>query len=130
MTAKTKDSPRTVAEWVSFSVACAVLLIVVALIVVQMTGSQDPPAPIAFRHGTVRETGGRYFVPVTVVNKGDETASAVQILVELTIGGETTEGEQTVDFLAGDEEEDLTFAFDDDPADGKLVISVRGFATP
>jgi uncharacterized protein (TIGR02588 family) len=121
---------RTGAEWVSFGAAVAVLAVVVVLIAAQMTGAQSPPAPIAARHGRVREVKGRYFVPVRVVNEGDETAADVQVSAELTIGGETTEGDQTIDFLAGDEEEDLTFAFDDDPADGELVISVRGFTTP
>jgi uncharacterized protein (TIGR02588 family) len=130
MTTKAKDNSRTVAEWVSFGAAVSVLLVVVAMILVQMTESQDPPSPIAFRHGAIRELEGRYFVPVTVVNKGDKTAADVQVLAELTIDGETTEGDQTLEFLAGDEEEDLTFAFDDDPAEGELVISVRGFATP
>lgn len=126
----TERSGRTTAEWVSFAVACLVLLVVVGLIVVQMAGPQDPPAPVAFRAGSVRASAGSFYVPVKVVNQGDGTAADVQVTAALTIDGELTEGDQTIAFLAGDEVEQLAFVFGDDPTSGELMIRVSGFTIP
>ena len=35
-----------------------------------------------------------------------------------------------IDFLAGGEEEELVFIFEDDPADGELTVAVSGFGVP
>jgi uncharacterized protein (TIGR02588 family) len=51
-------------------------------------------------------------------------------MAELTFDGNTTSGDQVIEFLGGGETQKLTFAFSDDPADGELVIIVAGFAKP
>jgi uncharacterized protein (TIGR02588 family) len=121
---------RTTAEWVTFAISCAVLLVVLALVVVQLVGEHDPAAPEAHRVGPVRVVAGQHFVEVAVTNEGDATAANVQVNASLVIDGETTEGDQTIDFLAGGETEDLVFVFDDDPADGELTVAVSGFGVP
>jgi uncharacterized protein (TIGR02588 family) len=121
---------RTAAEWTSFAVSLVVLAVVVGLIGVQMLGSHDPAAPVAEQSDAVRVEGGQFFVPVEVTNHGDATAENVQVSAELTIDGETTDGDQTVDFLSGGEAMQVEFAFDDDPGDGELVVRVTGYSVP
>lgn len=121
---------RTTAEWVTFAVSCAVLLVVVALVVVQLVGEHDPAAPEAHRVGPVRVVGGQHFVDVAVTNGGDATAANVQVTASLVIDGESTEGDQSIDFLAGGETEDLVFVFDDAPSDGELTVAVSGYGVP
>lgn len=125
-----RTTGRNVAEWVTFGVASAIIALVAGLMVVQSFGSSDPPAPVAERVGAVRDEGGHFFVPVDVTNRGDETAAAVQVIAELTVDGETTSGDQVIDFLGGSEVVHLTFAFDTDPSAGELVVSVTGFSDP
>lgn len=69
-------------------------------------------------------------MPVRVTNEGDKTAEAVQVVVSLQIGDTVTDGEQIVDFLAGGDEQDLVFVFDEDPAGGTLEVKVSGFTVP
>jgi uncharacterized protein (TIGR02588 family) len=120
---------RTIAEWVTFATSCLVLAAVVALIVVQLFEPRTPPAPTVSVAGT-RQVGDRWFVDVVVTNEGKETAAEVQVAAQLTIGEDVTEGDQTVDFLAGSEEHRLVFTFDDDPASGELSVTVSSFSEP
>lgn len=121
---------RSAAEWTTFAVSSLLILALLALIASQSYQSDAPPAPEAHVSGEVKERAGQFLVPVTVTNTGDEAAEAVQVLVTLEIDGEVTEGDQTVDFLSGDDEAELVFVFDEDPADGELTVQVTGFAIP
>jgi uncharacterized protein (TIGR02588 family) len=121
---------RTVAEWFTFGTSCAVLAAVLALIAVQWSDSDDPALPVATLDGEVRSVDGRFYVDVMVTNEGDDAAASVQINATLAVGDSTTEGDQTIDFLAADEEVRLTFVFDQDPAAGELTVAVTGFADP
>lgn len=120
---------RTTAEWVTLAGSCLVLAVLVGLIAVQMTSTRDPASPVAVVEGH-RRADGFHHVEVVVTNQGDETASNVLVTADLTIDGETTSADQSIDFLAGGEEEDLVFVFEDDPADGELRVAVRGFGVP
>lgn len=121
---------RTTAEWVTFGVSCAVLLVIVVLVAAQLTGPNDRAAPEAHRVGPVRVVDGQHFVDVAVTNEGDATAANVQVTASLEIDGESTEGDQTIDFLAGSETADLVFVFDDPPSDGELTVAVSGYGVP
>lgn len=124
-------SDRSLAEWVTFAVASAVLLVVVGAIAsLWMDGAERPPG-FAVRTLGVREDEGRFHVRARVENTGDQTAEGVQVVAELTAGhGAPEEGEQTIDFLSGGEEEQVEFIFTTDPAGGDLVVDVRSFKVP
>lgn len=123
-------SARTVAEWTTLAASCAVLLVLVASIVVQMRHGDEEANPIARIAGPARVVGEQHVVDVEVSNGGDLTASDVQVSASLVVDGETTEGDQTIDFLAGGEVEELVFVFADDPADGELTVAVTSFGVP
>ena len=117
------------AEWVTFWIALALVLGVVAAIVVQVPGSKEPASPRA-EVGAVVERDGTFVVPVSVENLGEETAENVQVSATLTIDGDEQTADQVVDFLAGGEVAEVEFLFGDDPADGDLEIEVTGFSVP
>ena len=85
--------------------------------------------PVALVQET-QQVGDQFQVRVTVENKGDKAATAVQVVASLEVNGDTTEGDQVVDFLAGGDDEELVFVFADDPADGELSVEVTGFTVP
>lgn len=120
---------RTSAEWVTFGVAVLILLAVIGAILMEARSSNDPPRPVA-KVETTRRVDDRYEVTVLVENRGDQAASAVQVVASLEIDGETAEGDQSIDFLSGGSDEELVFYFDDDPDDGKLSVDVTGFTVP
>ena len=121
---------RSVAEWVTLVGSCAVLLVVISLIAIQMRDPLTPPAPVAAVAGDVRDVEGQYHVPVDVHNTGELTAANVQVSAELEIDGDTTSADQTIDFLAGGEHVNLVFIFADDPATGILTVTVTGYTEP
>lgn len=125
-----QDGGRSAAEWVSFAVACVVLAAVVSLIALEMRGTEAPAAPLVEAAGAVTEEADGFHVPVEIRNDGDAAASDVQVIATLTIDGEPTEGDLTVDFLAGGASEELVFVFSEDPADGELELRVAGYSTP
>jgi uncharacterized protein (TIGR02588 family) len=121
---------RSAPEWVVFAVSALVLgIVVVALVALAFSGSA-PAEPVVEGDGDVTQMGDQFFVPVEVVNRGDEAAEQVQVQAELTIADQTQTADQVVDFLGAGESRRLTFVFDDDPAGGELVTRVVSFAEP
>jgi uncharacterized protein (TIGR02588 family) len=124
------DRPaRTLPEWATLCGAVAVLLVVVVLIAMQIPGGEAPAAPTA-ELADVRRVGGSFHVDVVVENGGDRTAADVQVSAELTVGDETFNGDQLIDFLSGGEDVALTFVFGEDPANGELRARVTGYRAP
>jgi uncharacterized protein (TIGR02588 family) len=116
---------------VTFGVASALLLVVVAAITSLWLGGTERPPQFSVRTLPVRESAGGFHVRAVVSNTGDETAEGVQVVAELTMGDEPPlEGEQMIDFLSGDDEEEVEFIFTADPADGDLEVGVRSFKVP
>lgn len=122
--AKTRPK-RTSAEWTTFGVAVAILLVVMGAILVEALQSHDKAQPVATVERTER-VGESFHVRVLVENKGDLAASNVQVVASL----DDTEGDQVVDFLAGGDDEELVFVFADDPSDGEFAVEVTGFTVP
>ena len=133
MTAPRETRPaRSPAEWVTFSISVAILAVVVGLISVEAMGTEAPPAPEVRRNGGVTERNGGFVVPVLVLNRGDTTVAAAEVIATLTDGdGDVTEeGSQVIDFLAGGEGVELEFRFGRDPRRGELDIRVASYQLP
>ncbi|MGB6059248.1 MAG: CARDB domain-containing protein [Microthrixaceae bacterium] len=122
-------SKRTRAETATLVVCVAVLAVVLGLILVQLPEEGRPPAPVA-AIDDVSRVGDNFHVAVAVSNDGGGTAANVQVNAALDVDGEVTEADQTIDFLAPDDEANLVFVFVDDPEAGELTVTVGGFAVP
>lgn len=127
-----KRPKRTLAEWVTFSIASFILAVVVSLVGYTWLNDKDqPPILSVSNQQTIREVNGQYYIPFEIVNTGGETAEAVQILAELWIGGEMAEtGELQVDFLSRGEKQEGAFIFTQDPRKGQLKIRVASYKLP
>lgn len=121
---------RSAAEWVTFGVSVLVLAVLVALIAVEAGEPDRPALPTVVKTGPVERHGERWLVPVEVQNRGGATAERVQVVAELTVGADTIEADQEVEFLARDERAEVAFVFDRDPATGQLDVKVTGYAVP
>ena len=127
---RVQHAARNGPEWVILGVSASILAAVVIVLLVLAFRTAEPARPEADPPGSIRQVGGQFLVPVDIVNHGDLAAAEVQVVAELTIDGDTTAGDQVIDFLGGGERQQLTFVFADDPADGELVIAVTGYAEP
>jgi len=121
---------RSVAEWTTFAISCVVVGAVVVVVGLQAAKPREPAAPVATVVATSQQSDGRYVVRVAVRNDGGGTAADVQVVAELAVHGTSTEADQVIDFLAGQQETEMAFVFDDDPAGGELEVAVASFALP
>ncbi|MEA5574240.1 TIGR02588 family protein [Calothrix sp. UHCC 0171] len=127
-----QQTKRTLAEWVSFSIASLILALIISLIIyIAINDKQEPPFISIIQKQINRKSNGHYYVPFEIVNKGDITAESVQILAELKINDKVEEtGEQQIDFLSSGEKEEGTFIFTNDPRQGQLKIRVASYKSP
>ncbi|BAY23365.1 hypothetical protein NIES2100_31300 [Calothrix sp. NIES-2100] len=123
---------RSIAEWVTFSVASFILAVIVSLVgYTWLTDKNQPPIVSVSNKPTIREINGQFYIPFEVVNTGGDTAESVQIIAELEIDGKVAEtGEQQIDFLSRDEKEEGAFVFSQNPHQGKLTIRVASYKLP
>lgn len=129
---KTEQPPRSIAEWVTFSVASLILAIIVSLVgYTWLNEKNQPPILSVTKKQTIREVDGQFYVPFEVVNSGGDTAESVQIMAELLINGKVTEtGEQQIDFLSSGETEEGAFIFSQNPRQGQLNLRVGSYKLP
>ncbi|MBN3873434.1 TIGR02588 family protein [Nostoc sp. JL33] len=132
MTKTEQQSKRSIAEWVTFSVASLILAIIVSLVgYTWLNEKNQPPILSVTKKQTIREIDGQFYVPFEVVNSGGDTAESVQIMAELLINGKVTEtGEQQIDFLSTGESEEGAFIFSQNPRQGQLNLRVASYKLP
>ncbi len=124
---------RTIAEWVTFSVASSILIGVISLVSFTWIKqpSQKPPLLIVTKNQPLRKVNGQYYIPFEVVNKGGETAASVQVIAELRLNGKVEEtGEQQIEFLSRSEKETGAFIFSQNPEEGELILRVASYKSP
>ncbi len=130
---KTEEQPkRSLAEWVTFSIASFILAIIVSLVgYTWLNEKNQPPIISVSKKETIREINGQFYVPFEVANTGGDTAESVQIIAELLIEGKVTEsGEQQIDFLSSGETEEGAFIFSQNPSQGKLNLRIASYKLP
>ncbi|MDZ7951315.1 MAG: TIGR02588 family protein [Nostoc sp. DedQUE12b] len=129
---ETEQPKRSIAEWITFSIASFILAIIVSLVAYTWLNEKNqPPILSVTKKQTIREINGQFYVPFEVVNNGGDTAESVQIMAELMIDGKVTEtGEQQIDFLSSGESEEGAFIFSDNPRQGQLNLRVGSYKLP
>jgi uncharacterized protein (TIGR02588 family) len=132
MVQASKKSGRSLAEWITFSTASAIVAVVIGLIIYIWLGKKsDPPILSIAREEAIRKVSGQFYVPFTLKNQGGETAESVHVIAKLELGNSIEEsGEQEVDFLSSGEKQDGAFIFSQDPRKGKLTIRVVSYKLP
>lgn len=126
-----QNSPRSTAEWTTFSIALLILATLIGLVIYKWVTQKDQPPLLAVTPETeIRQAPGQFYVPFSITNTGGATAESVQVIAELSINGEVESGEQQIDFLASGEKQEGAFVFSRDPHQGKLVIRVASYKLP
>ena len=128
-----RSDGRSIAEWTTLGISLAILLTVVGLVTYLYVRNDDQPATITVSTSLdeIRQDGGIYYLPVDVMNEGDETAEAVQIQAELDTGSGVPETAQlSIQFLAGGEKVQGTIIFSNNPEQGELSIRPVSYNKP
>ncbi|MEM6754180.1 MAG: TIGR02588 family protein [Cyanobacteria bacterium P01_C01_bin.38] len=128
-----QQQKRTIAEWVTFSIASFILIGVVGLVSFTWIKqpSQQPPLLVVTNNQPLRKVNGQYYIPFEVINQGGKTAASVQVIAELRIKGKVEEtGEQQIEFLSRKEKETGAFIFSKNPEEGELILRVASYKSP
>lgn len=126
-----RDESRSVAEKVSFFLSSVLLLAVLGGTVYLWVRDRNSDPPVLEVSSRLEQRRGKYYVPFTVINQGEETATEIQVIAELRINGELVEwGDQRIDFLSRQEEAEGAFIFVRDPKAGELTVRVASYVMP
>lgn len=127
------SSERTFAERITFVVSLVILIVVFGVAGwVSITSNKDSPLIVVeTRLEETRESGARFYVPITITNEGGLTAQDVVVTGELDTGeGQPESGEVTITFLSGGESEEAELVFTADPNEGDLTVGPTSFVYP
>lgn len=127
------SSERTVAERVTMTFSIVIIIGIVGLAFWANARIGETPAAFHVEPNleNIRESDGRFYVPVTIMNSGGLTAQNVVVTGELDLGdGEPETGDVTIDFLAGGESEEATLVFSSHPEDGEFEVGVTSYLKP
>jgi uncharacterized protein (TIGR02588 family) len=119
-------------EWLVFGVGLLLVVSTLAYLVYDGLTAADTPPDIEVRLGEPRPGGAGFLVPVTVVNRGGQTAGGVTVEVTLESGGsaEPERGEFTLAFLPRGGTREGWVAFRSDPRAGRLTARAAGYEKP
>ncbi|HZB45712.1 MAG TPA: hypothetical protein VE360_10730 [Pyrinomonadaceae bacterium] len=133
MTKKSRDKvEKNWLEWVVFGVGLVLVVSTLAYLVYDGATAADTPPDVEVRLGEPRPGGAGFLVPVTVVNRGGQTAEGVtvEVVLEGAGQGEPERGEFTVAFLPRRGTREGWVAFRSDPRAGRLTARAAGYEKP
>ena len=119
-------------EWVVFGVGLLLVVSTLAYLVYDGATAADTPPDVEVRLGEPRPGGAGFRVPVTIVNRGGQTAGAVsvEVVLEGTGAPEPERGEFTVAFLPRGGTREGWVSFRSDPRAGRLTARASGYEQP
>lgn len=118
-------------EWAVFAVSLAALLATVGFLVWDAVTSGSSSPDLRIELGPPEPRSGGFAVPVTVRNRGDETAEGVHVEVTLELPGappETAEIEMA--FVPRRSQREGWVTFRRDPRQGRLAGRALGYEKP
>ncbi|MEO5754708.1 MAG: hypothetical protein ABIR38_08375 [Chthoniobacterales bacterium] len=126
-----KKPKKNWVEWGVFALSLVLILVTVGLLLKeQISLGENPPDP-QVQLGPAEVHAGYFAVPVTVANRGDETAESVHVEVVLKLsGGESETGEFDLPYLPRRATRQAWVTFRHDPGSGKLEAHVMGYQKP
>jgi uncharacterized protein (TIGR02588 family) len=126
-----RHKPFISAEQVTLAISTLMVTAIVGLVLLSWVTQDSSPPIFSIRSAAIREVRGQFYVPFTVVNRGGETATSVQVIGELKRDGKIEESaEQQIDFLSRGEVEEGAFIFSQNPRTGELSLRVTSYSLP
>ena len=118
-------------EWAVFGVSAAILVALVGFLIFDaIRGGSDTP-DIEVTTGDVIARGEHFAVPITVTNRGGQTAEGLQVEIALKKNGEDVEvAEVTFAFVPRASRREAWALFRNDPRAFHLEARAIGFEKP
>ncbi|MFA4891930.1 hypothetical protein [Brevundimonas sp.] len=135
MARKPAPAPKSPASrpWLEWVVAGLGLAVTVGVLIVLAVSALTPASPpvLTARAVSVTPVGAGFRVEVEVRNSGRQTAAAVEVEGVLTPpAGAPETATATLDYAPGGGVETLNLLFREDPHQGRLDLTVRGWSEP
>lgn len=120
-----------IAEWTAAGLGLAMTLAALGYSLWEGVTHKAGPPELAAEAGAAVATPGGFVTPVTVRNAGDETAAGVEIRGELVSPGRPPEERRTTfAYVPGGGKARGGLVFTQDPAGGRLTLSIEGYEEP
>lgn len=118
-------------EWIVFVISLALILFTLGYLVYDGATLGETPPNIELQLGQPQPQSDRFIVPVTAMNRGDETAETVQIEVTLNSGSKEETAEFEIAFLPRHSTRRGWVTFQTDPRTAEQIEArVLGFEKP
>lgn len=119
------EPQRSRAERISLGIALTLLALLVGAVIFLWLSPQHEPT-FRVERGEPRRAASGYYLPISVVNEGDGTAS--EVTVTGIIGERGEAASTTFDFIPGHARVEGVLVFDTDPA--AATVRVSSFQLP
>jgi uncharacterized protein (TIGR02588 family) len=128
---KKKKLEKNWFEWIVFAIGLALVLATLGYLAYDAATITDTPPSIEVRLGEPQQRSHNFIVPVTLVNRGDQTAEGVVVEVVLENNGvETERAEFAVAFVPRRSTREGWVTFQTDPRTAQLKARVLGYEKP
>lgn len=128
-TAPTATTP--IAEWIAAGLGLALTLAVIGYLVVGGLDERPGPPELSVAPSAVETVAGGFVVPLTVRNRGDATAAAVEVVGTLESDGRVVETRRvSLAYVPGEGEAKAGLIFTRDPGGYRLRIVAEGYEEP
>jgi uncharacterized protein (TIGR02588 family) len=118
-------------EWAVFGAGLALILATVGFLVYEAVSSPDSPPDVSVELGPHERRGQVWAVPVTVRNRGEQTAEGVRVEAVLQLpGGKEERSEVEMMFVPRHSQREGWVYFVQNPSRGRLQGRVSGFEKP
>jgi uncharacterized protein (TIGR02588 family) len=128
-----RHGPRSSAEWITLAISSLIVLGLFGVTTYFYLIGSDLPAimEVEPRLAETYQAGSRFYLPVTVHNRGGATGEEVRVRMTLTdAAGRQEAAEVMVQFLAGGGSSRAVVAFGSDPRQGQVDAGVVSFLEP
>lgn len=120
------NMPRTGAEWVSLIISILLLAGVIGTVLALWFSSSNTPARFRVERGAARNEGGHYYLPIKVINEGEETGAEVTVEGKHKVNEREETASTTFDFIPGHSTAEGILIFMADPSSADVrVISYQ-----
>lgn len=127
---RSSPSPRPLLEWLVAGLGLVVTAGVLILLGQSALAPASPPE-LSARAASVTPVAAGFRVEVEVRNSGRDTAAGVEVEGVLTPpAGPPETATATLDYVPGGGTESLNLLFREDPRQGRLDLTVRGWSEP
>ncbi|MET0402518.1 MAG: hypothetical protein ABW123_08945 [Cystobacter sp.] len=118
-------------EWLVFAVSGLLVTAVVGYLAVDAWTREETPPDLVVTVGTPLAGSGHWRVPITVENRGEETAEEVRVGVDLRQGGQVRErAELTLAYVPRHSRREGWVTFHHQPTRSELEARPLGYAKP